>query len=136
MLFGEEHVRKYVETDGEVGHDWVRGTSVLVLTTTGRKSGKEYQHALIYREHGDDYVVVASKGGDPTNPDWYLNLKANPKVDVQVRGDEFTATARDATPAERPELWAMMNEVWPDYDTYQKKTDREIPIVVLTRSDR
>ena len=136
MLFGEEHVRKYIETDGEVGHDWVRGTAVLVLTTTGRKSGKEYKHALIYRQSGDGYVIVASKGGAPEHPDWYLNLKANRKVEVQVGADKFTATARDAAPDERPRLWTLMNEVWPDYDTYQEKTDREIPVVVLTRNDQ
>lgn len=134
MLFGEEHVREYIETDGEVGHEWVRGTTVLVLTTRGRKSGKEYRHALIYRQSGDDYVVVASKGGAPEHPDWYLNLKADPQVGVQVGADRFTATARDATPEERPKLWALMAEVWPDYDTYQEKTDREIPIVVLSRN--
>lgn len=134
MLFGEEHVRKYIETDGEVGHEWLRGSTTLVLTTRGRKSDKEYQHALIYRESGDDYVVVASKGGAPDHPDWYLNLKANPQVGVQVRGDRFTATARDATPDERPKLWALMAEAWPDYDTYQEKTDREIPVVVLSRN--
>lgn len=133
MLFGEEHVRKYFETDGEVGHVWLRETTVLILTTTGRKSGKKYQSPLIYRESGDDYVVVASNGGAPEHPDWYLNLKADPQVEVQVRDDKFTATARDATPDERPKLWAIMNEVWPDYDTYQEKTDREIPVVVLSR---
>lgn len=133
MLFGEEHVRKYIETDGETGHDWIRGTTVLVLTTTGRKSGKEYQHALIYRQSGADYVIVASKGGAPEHPDWYLNLKADPKVGVQVGGDKFTAVARDADSDERPKLWALMKEVWADYDTYQEKTDREIPVVVLTR---
>lgn len=136
MLFGEEHVRKYIETDGEVGHDWMRDTTVLVLATTGRKSGKEYKHALIYRRYGDDCVVVASKGGAPEHPDWYLNLKANPKVEVQVGADKFTATARDAASDERPKLWTLMNEVWPDYDTYQEKTDREIPVVVLSRDDQ
>jgi len=133
MLFGEEHVRKYVETDGEVGHDWMRGSTVLILATTGRTSGKQYQHALIYRESGDDYVVVASKGGAPSHPDWYLNLKTNPTVEVQVGGDRFNATARDATAQERPKLWAMMNDTWPDYDRYQEKTEREIPVVVLSR---
>lgn len=136
MLFGEEHVRKYVETDGEVGHEWLHGTTTLVLTTTGRKSGEKYQHALIYRTWGDDYVVVASKGGAPEHPDWYLNLKADPDVEVQVGDDKFAATARDATADERPQLWAMMSEVWPDYDEYQKKTEREIPIVVVSRKDQ
>lgn len=134
MLFGEEHVRKYIETDGEVGHDWMRGSTVLILTTTGRKSGKQYQHPLIYRESGGDYVIVASKGGAPSHPDWYLNLTEHPAVELQVGGDRFGATARDATSEERPELWELMNDAWPDYNGYQEKTDREIPVVVLARN--
>ncbi len=133
MLFGAEHVRRYQETDGREGHDWQRGTTTLLLTTTGRKSGKSYTTPLIYRKHGDAYVIVASKAGDDRHPEWYLNLEANPRVNIQVLGDKFEADARTATPQERGELWPFMAEVWPDYDEYQKKTDREIPIVVLER---
>ena len=132
MLFGAEHVKRYVETDGEEGHEW-RGTTTLILTTTGRKSGEERSTPLIYRQHGDDYVIVASQGGAPRHPAWYLNLSEHPDVTVQVKADRFAATARTATAEERPELWELMSERWPAYNDYQQKTDREIPVVVLER---
>ena len=134
-LHGQEHVNAYLETDGEVGHDWKNGTSTLILTTKGRKSGEERLNALIYGMAGEHPMVVASKGGHPDHPAWYLNLRDNPTVGVQIRGDRFDATARDATPAERPELWQQMTEIWPDYDGYQQRTDREIPIVILERTN-
>lgn len=133
MLFGDEHVRRYEETNGEVGHDWQKGAPTLVLTTKGRKTGTDRKFALIYQEHDGDYVIVASKGGAPVHPGWYLNLEANPEVQVQVRADKFTARARTAGQTERAALWPKMTAVWPDYDEYQKKTDREIPVVVLER---
>lgn len=133
MLFGKEHVKRYEETDGEVGHEWENGTTTLILTTTGRKSGEQRSTPLIYRSHGEDLLVVASKGGDDSPPLWYLNLQAEPEVRVQVKGDRFTARARTATPQEKPEMWRRMAEVWPAYDEYQTKTDREIPVVVLER---
>jgi deazaflavin-dependent oxidoreductase (nitroreductase family) len=133
MLFGEEHVQRYVETDGEVGHEW-QGTKTLILTTTGRRSGAERLNALIYGQHGDDYLVVASKGGADDPPAWYLNLQANPEVQVQVLGDRFTARARTATPEEKPALWRTMTAEWPAYDEYQQKTEREIPVVILERA--
>ncbi|MEU4575096.1 nitroreductase family deazaflavin-dependent oxidoreductase [Nonomuraea sp. NPDC023979] len=133
MLYGKEHVRRYRETDGAEGHDW-NGTTVLLLTTKGRTSGDPYTTPLIYQRHGDDLVLVASKGGDPDHPDWYKNLRAEPEVEAQVKGDRFKARARTATPEERPELWRLMAAAWPDYDEYTKKTDREIPIVVLERT--
>jgi proline iminopeptidase len=132
-LHGPEHVRVYEETDGENGHDWKNGTSILILTTTGRKSGEERKNALIYGMAGESPMVVASKGGNPQHPGWYVNLRENPEVTVQIRGDKFRARARDATPEERPELWKQMAAEWPDYDNYQRKTDREIPIVILER---
>jgi deazaflavin-dependent oxidoreductase (nitroreductase family) len=133
VLFGEEHVRKYLETDGAEGHDWLKGTSILLLTTKGRRTGQERTTPLIYERNGDDVMVVASKGGSDTPPAWYLNLKADPEVKVQIRGDRFTARARDATPEEKQKLWPVMTAAWPDYDEYQKNTDREIPIVILER---
>jgi deazaflavin-dependent oxidoreductase (nitroreductase family) len=133
MLFGQDHVDRYVDTDGEDGHEW-QGTTVLILTTTGRRSGEERPTPLIYQRHGDDYLVVASKGGSPEPPAWYLNLQANPEVQVQVKGDRFAARARTAQPDEKPELWQTMTAVWPAYDEYQTKTDREIPVVVLERT--
>jgi deazaflavin-dependent oxidoreductase (nitroreductase family) len=133
MLYGQEHVARYEATDGEEGHDW-RGTQTLILTTTGRKSGAPRKAPLIYGEHGDDLLVVASKGGSPEPPAWYVNLQADPEVDVQVWGERFKARARDATPEEKPELWKVMTAEWPDYDEYQTRTDREIPVVVLERA--
>jgi deazaflavin-dependent oxidoreductase (nitroreductase family) len=132
MLFGQQHVDRYEATDGEEGHDW-RGTQTLILTTKGRKSGQERKAPLIYGRHGDDLLIVASKGGSPQPPAWYVNLKADPEVEVQVKGDKFAARARDATPEEQAELWPIMTAEWPDYDNYQTKTDRRIPVVILER---
>ena len=132
MLFGDEHVQRYEETDGAEGHEW-QGTTALILTTTGRKSGQERKHALIYQKFGDDYLVVASKGGADAAPTWFLNLEADPEVQVQVLGDKFKARARTATAAEKPAMWEVMAQAWPAYNDYQQKTSREIPVVVLER---
>ena len=129
-LFGQEHIDRYVATDGREGHDW-QGTQTLILTTTGRHSGQPRTHALIYGRDGDDYLVVASKGGAPQHPAWYLNLEANPEVEVQVKGDKMRALARTATPEEKQKLWPIMTKQWPAYDGYQEKTDRDIPVVIL-----
>lgn len=133
MLFGAEHVKRYVATGGEEGHDW-QGTSCLILTTKGRMSGEERHAPLIYGRSGDAFVVIASKGGAPDHPGWYKNLAADRHVTVQVRDERFDAVARDATGTERDELWQMMTGEWPAYDEYQVKTDREIPVVVLERA--
>ena len=134
MLFGQEHVRRYLETDGAEGHDW-QGTTVLILTTTGRHSGEPRSTPLIYGKHGEDHMVVASKGGAEEHPAWYLNLSEEPEVSVQVRGDRFKARARTATAEEKPDLWRMMSDRWPAYDEYQRKTGRDIPVVVLEREE-
>jgi deazaflavin-dependent oxidoreductase (nitroreductase family) len=133
-LYGDEHVERYLATDGTEGYDWLKGTTILILFTKGRKSGEQRRHALIYREYEGKYLVVASKGGAPEPPAWFRNLEADPEVEVQIKGDHFRAHARVATPDEKPEMWKQMTEVWPDYDEYQKKTDREIPVVVLERT--
>ncbi|GGO86534.1 nitroreductase family deazaflavin-dependent oxidoreductase [Wenjunlia tyrosinilytica] len=127
------HIRRYVESDGADGHEW-RGNTILLLTTIGRRSGKPRRTALIYREDGGRYVVVASKGGADAPPAWYLNLAENPEVRVQVGADKFPARARTAAAEEKPALWELMAEKWPDYNNYQAKTDREIPVIVLERS--
>jgi len=132
-LFGEEHVRRYQETDGEEGHDWREGSTVLLLTTTGRNTGRESTTPLIYGMDGENAVIVASKGGSPEHPGWYRNLKKSPEVGVQIKGDRFRARARDAEGEERERLWSLMNEIWPHYEEYQEKTHREIPVVVLER---
>src|SRR5215218_8375151 len=101
-LFGPEHVARYVETDGEVGHEW-HGTTVLILTTKGRKTGEPRPQALIYRPYGDAYLVVASKGGSDRPPGWYVNLQADSEVEVQILGERFTARARTAEAWEKPD---------------------------------
>jgi proline iminopeptidase len=133
-LFGEEHVRRYRETGGEVGHEWKEGSTVLLLTTTGRTSGEPRTTPLIYAVDGDRDVIVASKGGAPDDPGWYLNLSKTPEVELQVKDEVFGARARVAEGDERERLWAKANEVWPHYAEYATKTDREIPVVVLERS--
>ena len=133
-LFGDHHVRRYIETDGEEGYDWRNGTKILVLFTKGRKSGEERANALIFEPDGADYLIVASKGGAPQPPAWFLNLEDDPEaVEVQVKGDRFKAHPRIANDEEKPRMWQKMVEAWPDYDAYQEKTDRKIPVVVLER---
>jgi deazaflavin-dependent oxidoreductase (nitroreductase family) len=134
VLYGKEHVERYQETGGKEGYEWREGTTILLLHTVGRKSGEERIHPLIYREWEGAYLVVASKGGDPNPPEWYLNLQENPEVTVQIKDEKFPAKARTATPAEKPAMWQHMVDAWPDYANYQKKTDRNIPVVVLERA--
>jgi deazaflavin-dependent oxidoreductase (nitroreductase family) len=133
-LFGEEHVRRYRETDGEVGHIWREGSTILLLTTTGRTSGEPRTTPLIYAEDGDRYVIVASKGGAPDHPGWFKNIEKTPQVELQVKDDVFTANTHVAEGEERERLWRKANDVWPHYDEYATKTDREIPVVVLERA--
>ena len=131
-LFGAEHVRAYRQSDGEVGYEW-RGTTILLLTTTGRRSGEERTTPLIYRDDGDTWVVVASKGGAPDHPDWYKNLTAESDATIQVKAERIPVRAETAEGAERERLWQRMTEVWPDYDAYQTRTQRQIPVVVFRR---
>ena len=131
MLFGDEHVQRYIATDGAEGHEWQPGVFTLLLTTTGRRSGRARTTPLIYGEHDGGYVIIASKGGAPEHPDWYRNLAEHPEVEVRVGSDVFAATARTADTDERSEVWPMMADIWPDFDAYATKTDRDIPVVVL-----
>ncbi|MEH0933701.1 nitroreductase family deazaflavin-dependent oxidoreductase [Micromonospora psammae] len=128
-----DHIRRYVETGGAQGHEWRPGVFTLLLTTRGRKSGKLRRTALIYGRDGDAYLLVGSQGGAPQHPAWYLNLLAHPEVEVQVGAETFTARARTAGPEEKPRMWRTMSDIWPAYDEYQTKTDRELPVVVLER---
>ncbi|MEM7025041.1 MAG: nitroreductase family deazaflavin-dependent oxidoreductase [Pseudomonadota bacterium] len=133
-----DHIRQYVGSGGAEGHMW-DSTSVggpgllptLLLTTRGRRSGKARVMPLIYGESNGSYVIVASKGGAPKHPAWYLNLVSEPDVDIQVATKRLTAKARTASGAERQRLWDQMVEIYPPYADYQNKTDREIPVVVL-----
>jgi deazaflavin-dependent oxidoreductase (nitroreductase family) len=134
QLYGQEHVRRYRETAGDVGHVWKEGSTILLLTTKGRKTGNKTTTPLIYAQDGDRYVIVASKGGAPEHPGWYRNIERDPNVELQVKGDVFAARARTAEGEERERLWRLANEVWPHYDEYAQKTDRTIPVVVLERA--
>jgi deazaflavin-dependent oxidoreductase (nitroreductase family) len=125
-----QHVRRYVETGGRQGHRW-NGVHTLLLTTRGRKSGKLRRTALIYGRDGDRYLVVASRSGAKKHPSWYLNLLETPQVEVQVGADTLRARALTATAEEKPRLWRLMASIWPDYDGYQARTQRDIPVVIL-----
>ena len=127
-----KHIRRYVETNGAEGHIW-HGVPSLLLTTLGRRSGKPRRSALYYAVDGDRYVVVASKGGADDHPDWYHNLLQTHEVRVQVLANVFHATVRTATPEEHKRLWPRLVELFPLYATYQQKTSRPIPLVLLER---
>jgi deazaflavin-dependent oxidoreductase (nitroreductase family) len=131
-LFGAEHVRAYRESSGERGYHW-RGATILLLTTRGRTSGEPRTNPLIYRTDDGRWVIVASRGGTPSNPSWFENLRADPEATIQVRAETIPARASTATGEERERLWSLMTEVWPAYDDYQARTEREIPVVVLSR---
>lgn len=130
-LLGEDHVRAYRETDGEVGYEW-NGAPTLLLTTTGRRSGEPRTTPLIFGRDGDDYLIVASVGGMPDHPQWYRNLEAEPSAEIQVKAEQISVNAKTAAAADKPRLWQIMTEIWPNYDVYQTRTEREIPVVVLS----
>jgi deazaflavin-dependent oxidoreductase (nitroreductase family) len=132
QLFGEEHVRVYRESAGERGYHW-HGTTILLLTTEGRRSGESRTTPLIHRTDGDRWVVVASKGGSPANPSWFENLKANPEATIEVKAEKVAVRSSVAEGEERSRLWSLMAEDWPAYNDYQTKTERQIPVVVLSR---
>ena len=131
--FGEEHVRLYRETDGATGHEWREGSTILLLTTKGRKTGLDRTVPLIYDLDGENPVIVASKGGAPDHPGWFKNLVQTPEAEVQILESHVPVRAREAEGEEREQLWERMNRMWPHYEEYQAKTDRRIPVVVLER---
>lgn len=133
------HLEEYAR-DPEKGHLWDarpfgghENTTTLLLTTRGRRTGRTVTLPLIYGRDGADQVIAGSKGGAPENPAWFLNLKTDPNVEVQVAADRFSAVARVAVGEERTRLWKMMVQTYPPYLDYQSRTEREIPLVVLTR---
>ena len=136
-----EHVELYLK-DGEAGHYWDASLgggegmlTTLLLTTRGRKSGRTLTLPLIYRPtDSGGYCVIASKGGAPNHPAWFLNLSTDPNVQVQVVNDRFAAVARVAEGAERERLWQMMVDYYAPYTDYQAATQRQIPVVVLDRA--
>ena len=132
-MLGRMHVRLYRLTGGRfVGR--VGKAPILLLTTTGRRSGEPRTSPLLYFRDGERLAIVASFGGNPKHPVWYLNLTANPAVKVQVGRERFDATASTATPEERERLWPQLVAIYPGYAGYQEKTTREIPIVLLERA--
>jgi deazaflavin-dependent oxidoreductase (nitroreductase family) len=134
-----DHANRYTSSGGADGHMYTiappgysqMNVPSLLLTTTGRKSGEKFIFPLFYGETGNSYIIVASKGGAPEHPGWYRNLLANPEVEVQVGTKKLKARARTASGAERMQMWEKALEFWPPYADYQKKTEREIPVVVL-----
>lgn len=135
----KDHVDLYLSTGGKEGHMYTSTQSgappnpvpSLLLTTVGRKSGEKFLFPLFYGPAGDGYFVVASKGGAPEHPGWYRNLLVNPEVEVQVGTERVRARARTVSGAERARLWEEGVRIWPPYADYQRKTSREIPVVVL-----
>ncbi len=133
-----QHIELYL-SDPEKAHMWdssmAGGTMILptlLLISTGRKSGEEKMLPLIYKKVGDDYVIIASKGGAPAHPAWYLNLVATPDCEIRVGIESYKVKARDAAGEERTRLWDELSEIYPPYRDYQASAgDREIPVVVL-----
>ena len=124
-------VEKY-EASGGTEANTLNGRPIIILTTVGAKTGKIRKTPLMRVEHDGSYAVVASMGGAPKHPVWYHNLVANPEVELQDGATRKRYLAHEATGEEKAEWWARATETWPDYDTYQTKTDREIPLFVLT----
>jgi F420H(2)-dependent quinone reductase len=128
----KKQIDEYIATDGKQPV-FRYGAPLVLITTQGRKSGEWRRTCLIGTSDGADVVIVASKGGAPSHPGWYHNLEANPRVWVQQGAETFWTTAHTATADEKPRLWDLMVGLYPDYADYQKKTDRQIPVVVLRR---
>jgi proline iminopeptidase len=134
-----DHSNRYLSSGGTDGHMYKvtpPGHSEmlvpsLLLTTTGRKSGEKFIFPLFYGKTGNSYIIVASKGGAPQHPGWYRNILANPEVEIQVGTSKMKAKARTVAGEERSRLWETALKFWPPYADYQKKTEREIPVVVL-----
>ena len=124
-----DHVDRYLATGGADGFEW-EGAECVILTTVGRRTGCLRRIPLIRTVDGDRYLLVASMGGAPSHPAWYLNLIADPAVTIQDRDRVYELTARPATAAEKAELWPLAAAQWPDYDDYQARTDRDIPLVI------
>ena len=129
-IVGGTHTGLYRLSGGRLGGK-VQKAPVLLLTTTGRKSGKPRTQPLLYTRAGEAYVVIASKGGAPAHPLWYLNLKANPDAEITVGSETHKVRARDAEGDERDRLWRALADLYSGYDKYVEKTTRRIPVVVL-----
>jgi deazaflavin-dependent oxidoreductase (nitroreductase family) len=133
-LVSSLHVALFRASGGRIGGRLRGNLPVLLLTTTGRKSGKQRTTPLLYVRDGEQYVIVASVGGAPKHPAWHLNLQNNPAATIQIGTRRIAVSAKTATPDERTRLWSLVTAMYPGYDAYQAKTSREIPVVVLTPS--
>ena len=122
----------YRATGGRVGGKFLRGAPVMLLTTIGRKSGQKRVAPLLYLRDGDKVIIVASKGGMPHHPLWYRNLVANPEVEAQIGIEVRSMRARTASKEEKAAYWPRLTAMYRDFDDYQGRTDRDIPVVVLT----
>ena len=129
--WARENAEKYIESGGTEGTE-LQGKPVILLTTIGAKTGKIRKTPLMRVEHDGEYAVVASLGGAPQNPVWYYNVKAHPRVELQDGPVNKDYEAREAVGEERATWWERALAAWPDYAEYQKKTDRQIPVFVLT----
>jgi F420H(2)-dependent quinone reductase len=129
--WARENAEKYMESGGTEGTE-MQGKPVILLTTIGAKSGKIRKTPLMRVEHDGEYAVVASLGGAPKNPVWYYNIKKNPRVELQDRATTRDYDAREVFGDEKATWWERAIEAWPDYAEYQTKTDRQIPVFVLT----
>jgi deazaflavin-dependent oxidoreductase (nitroreductase family) len=126
------NVALYRASGGRIGGKWKRRNPILLLEHVGAKSGTTRTTPLVYTAHGDDLLLVASRGGSRAHPGWYHNLRAHPDVTVQVGRRRLDVTARVTTPEERAEVWPLLCEENPDYAAYQERTDREIPVIALS----
>jgi F420H(2)-dependent quinone reductase len=131
--FTQAHVHLYRLSGGRLGGKF-RGSPVLLLDHVGRKSGKRHTSPLIYARDGDDLLIVASKGGAQKDPLWWLNLKEHPETNVRVGSEDRRVRARQAGPEEKQRLWPVVVDVYAPYEDYQRKTERDIPVIVLERA--
>jgi F420H(2)-dependent quinone reductase len=129
---GSLHAWLYQKTDGKIGSRFSGGAPVMLLTTRGRKTGLLRTTPLLYLRDGERLVTVASKGGHPNHPAWYLNLSSNPEVEIQIGDEKRTMRAETATREQKAKYWPRLIAVYPPYQAYQARTDRDIPVVVLT----
>jgi deazaflavin-dependent oxidoreductase (nitroreductase family) len=133
--FVRSHTAVYRLTGGRIGRRVLGGAPVLLLDHVGRNSGKKRTSPLLYIEEGEELVIVASKGGSHRHPAWWLNLRERPRTTVQVGGERRKVVARRASPDEKARLWPRLVEIWPDYEAYQRRTSRDIPVIVLSPAE-
>lgn len=132
--FNSDLIEQFRANNGDIKEGMFKGAPLLLLTTTGARSGQQRVNPLAYTRDGDDYVIIASKGGAPSHPDWYHNIVAHPRVTIEVGAERFEADARVAEGQERDRLYAAQAKLMPGFAEYQQKTSRQIPVVVLRRA--